>query len=237
MDIKEIMNSPGLWITSSLMIIVILVQSICYLRLARKEAKKLMISQEDMKNGVTSAAITAIGPSLALVIVLISIITIVGTPTTWMRLNDIGAGRTEISVITIACNLLGVTPGGKDFGVEAFSLSLWAMALNNFGWLLATLLFTGKMSKIVVTLNEKYDTKWIKALTSGTTFGVFGYLFINSMWKKTTDIYPILAAVLSAGSILLINRCFKKSRMQELSLGIAMLVGMFGANAVRYFIG
>lgn len=237
MNIKEIMNSPALWVASSLMILVIMFQSIWYFRLAKKEAVRLQIPNENIKRGLNAAMITAIGPSLALIVVLISVITIVGTPTTWMRLNDIGAGRSEISAITLACNLIGVTPGGEGFGIDAFALALWSMALNNFGWLFVTLIFTSRMNKIVVKMNEKYEPKWTKSLMNGTTLGIFGYLFINCMWGKVTNIYPLLAAVLSVVSILLINRFFKNPRMQELSLGIAMLIGMFGSTAVQYVIG
>lgn len=237
-NLQSIMNSPALWIVSSFMVIVILVQAAWYLKAALTEAKRLEIPKTDIKNGMSSAMVTAIGPSLALVIVLISIITIVGAPTTWMRLNDIGAGRTEISVITIACELLGVTPGGEGFGIKAFALALWAMALNNFGWLLPTLLLTGRMNSVVVKLNSRYSPKWTKALMGGTTFGIFGYLFINSIWKKTIDPYFILAAALAAVSIVLINKFFgKNKRLQELSIGLAMLIGMFGTTAIKGLIG
>lgn len=237
-NIQSIMNSPALWIVSGGMVLVILIQAVWFFKAALKEAKRLEIPSTDIKNGMRSAMITAVGPSLALVIVLISIITIVGAPTTWMRLNDIGAGRTEISVITLACELIGVTPNSEGFGVDAFSISLWAMALNNFGWLLVTLLFTGKMSSMVVKLNSKYDPKWVKTLMNGTTFGIFGYLFINSIWKKTINPYFIVAAAISAVSMVLINKFFAKNkRMQELSIGLALLIGMFATTGIQYLIG
>ena len=46
MDSNSIMNSPGLWAVSSLMIIVLLVASVIYVKMAFSEAKKLGISKE-----------------------------------------------------------------------------------------------------------------------------------------------------------------------------------------------
>ncbi len=60
MDVKEIMNSPALWITSSLMILVVLIQSVWYFRLAKKEAVRLRIPNEDVKRGLNAAMVTAI---------------------------------------------------------------------------------------------------------------------------------------------------------------------------------
>ena len=76
-NIQSIMNSPALWIVSGAMVLVILIQAAWFFKAALKEAKRLEIPSTDIKNGMRSAMITAVGPSLALVIVLISIITIV----------------------------------------------------------------------------------------------------------------------------------------------------------------
>ena len=94
------------------------------------------------------------------------------------------------------------------------------------------------MSSVVVKLNSKYDSKWVKALMNGTTFGIFGYLFINSIWKKTINPYFIVAAAISAVSMVLINKFFAKNkRMQELSIGLALLIGMFATTGIQYLIG
>lgn len=237
-SLKDVINSPMLWAVSSLMVIVIVIQAAWYLKAALDEAKRLEMPMEDVKNGVRSAMITAIGPSLALVIVLISLITLLGAPTTWMRLNDIGSGRTEVSVTAIAANILGVTAGGEGFGLKGFAFALWAMALNNFGWLFVALVCTGSMAGIVDKMNEKYNPNWTKLIMAGTTFGIFAYLWINSIWKKVISPYAVASAILSAITILFIEKVFgDNKRMQELSIGIAMLVGMFGTQAMKQIFG
>lgn len=234
-ELSEIINSPGLWIASSIMVIAVIVQAVVFFISGHREANRLEIPKDVQIKSMRSAMITSIGPSIAMVVVLISLITVLGAPTTWMRLNDIGAARTELSVTTLSSGLLGVTPGTDEFGVEAFTFSLWGMALNNFGWLFVTFALTGSMSKGVAKLNQRFNPKMVKLIMSGTMFGIFGYLFINSFWGKATFSYSIVAAAVSSLMILAMNKVFRKlPRLQELSLGIAMLVGMFAAVAVQY---
>ena len=53
-----------------------------------------------------------------------------------MRLNDIGAARTELSMIALASGILGVSPSSSAFGVQAFTYSIWGMALKS-SWMAA----------------------------------------------------------------------------------------------------
>ena len=135
MGYKEIINSPGLWIVSSFIVIISVSQAIVFMKSAIREADELGIDKEKRKSAIRSATFTAIGPSLAPVITLLTMVAIVGAPTTWMRLCDVGAARSEIGVLSITSSLTGAEIGTSSFGLEAFSNGLWGMALNNFGWL------------------------------------------------------------------------------------------------------
>lgn len=241
MSLKEIMNSPGMWIASSFMVIIIVILAVIYFRMGLKRAQELGITKERYIPAIRSAAITSIGPSLSPVIVLLSMIAVVGAPTTWMRLNDVGAARTELSIVTMACGLLGIDPSSADFGVQAFSYATWGMALNNLGWFVVALVLTHRMGQAVDFLNTKYDRKWINMLMSGATFGVTGYLLANQIVPKfmvadaelLLRMKGLLPAVIAGAVMLLINKFLgKHQRLQELALGIAMLAGMFAAQFI-----
>ena len=61
-------------------------------------------------------------------------IAIMGSPTSWMRLNMVGAARTELAMVTMSSGLLGIEPGNAAFGAQAFSYAVWGVALNDVGW-------------------------------------------------------------------------------------------------------
>ncbi|WP_371377297.1 DUF5058 family protein [Sporomusa aerivorans] len=231
MDLKTIINSPGMWLASSIIVIVILIQSLVYLREAFKTAEKLNMPREKCYAGMRSAMITAIGPALAPVIVLLALIAVVGAPTAWMRLNDIGAARTELAMVTLAAKVIGVDPQSAAFNLKAYTYSLWGMALNNMGWMLVALLFTPKMGGMVTKLNQRYDPKWIKYLMSGASVGLFAFLLSGQLINaKVGNWY---AAFISAAFMLIISRIFKKQqRLQEVALGISMIAGMMLATVI-----
>ena len=231
MDLKTVMNSPGMWIASSIMVIVVFTQSLIYLRSAFKMADKLEMPRERCVAGMRSAMITAIGPAFAPVIVLLALIAVLGAPTAWMRLNDVGAARTELAMVTLSAKVIGVDPQSAAFNLKAYTYSLWGMALNNVGWMLVALLFIHRMGTMVTKLNQKYDPKWIKYLMSGASIGLFAFLLSGQLVNaKINNWY---AAFISAASMLLISKIFKKhQRLQELALGISMIVGMLLTTAI-----
>ena len=230
MDFQEMINSPGLWITSSIMVFASVIQAFVFLRASLKEANQLGIERSKYRAGMRSAVITSIGPSFSPVIVLLSMVAVLGAPTTWMRLCDVGAARTELAVVSLAGGLAGAEVGAESFGATAFSYSLWAMALNNLGWLVIVLVLTHRMSGIVTKMNAKFDPKWVKLLMGGATLGLFAYLVTNQL--VGSGLVKWAAAIISGAIMLILTTALKKhQRIQELALGISMLGGMFLTQA------
>ena len=113
MDVKEFMNSPMMWIMSSFMIINILIMAAVFMRQAFKAAEEMGMEKTECIAGLRSSMITAIGPSFAPVIVLIALMATIGGPTAWMRMNDIGAARTELAMAQISANMAGSSIEGN----------------------------------------------------------------------------------------------------------------------------
>lgn len=231
MNIQKITNSGGLWIVCSAMVIVILVQSVLYFRLGRREAKKLEIPQKQVNQGVRAAVITAIGPTLSSAIVLLSLVVMIGGPMAWMRLNDVGAARTEMAIVSMIQSII------PDESSELTSIifAAWGQAINNVGWMIVALVATKRMGWAVSKMNEKFNPILVKAAMSGAAVGLFAYLVPNNLIGKISPYW--IAAIVSGASILFINKVFKKQqRLQEFSLGIAMILGMIAASIANGFV-
>lgn len=230
MNIQEITNSPGLWLVCSVMVIVILTQSILYFRLGRTEAKRLEIPKEKVNQGIRAAIITAIGPTLSSAIVLLSLVVMIGGPMAWMRLNDVGAARTEMAIVSM---IQSIIPEGSS-ELTALTFAAWGQAFNNVGWMIVALVATKRMGWAVGKMNEKFSPVLVKAAMSGAAVGLFAYLVPNNLIGKASPYW--IAAVVSGGSILVINKVFKnQQRLQEFSLGIAMILGMIAASVANGF--
>ena len=158
------MNSPMLWVVSSLMVLGILTEAALFTMVCFKNGPKLGVSKEDMIAGMRTAAITAIGPSLAPVITLLALMAVIGGPTGWMRMNDIGAARTELAMCAMAADAAGTSLDASKFTAMGFIFCLWGMALNNSGWIVVGGYGAPSLVKAVDYLNEKCDKAWMKVL-------------------------------------------------------------------------
>lgn len=228
MDVKEFMNSPMMWVVSAFMIINILVMALVFMRLAYKSAQEMGIPKEDVSAGLRSAMITAIGPSFAPVIVLIALMGVIGGPTAWMRMNDIGAARTELAMAQISAEAAGSTLEGGALTLAGFIFILWGAALNNAGWIVIGGYGAPFLDKAVVYLKENFNATWVKLLMAAASFGLFGTLLMNSVVKKSINFANLTAAIIAFIVMTFIGKAFAKNKhLQEYSLGISMLVGMF----------
>lgn len=233
MDLKTVINSPGMWIASSFMVGIIIIQSVLFFRKALQAAKELGISRERYMAGVRSAAITSIGPAMGPVVILLALMTILGAPTAWMRLTDVGAGRTELAMAALATKVLGIELQSSAFNLTAFSYAVWGMAFNNMGWIVVSLVATCRMQSVITKLNQKYDVKWVKMMTAAAIMGLFGSLLTGAtIGAKGAG--NIIAASVAAASMLVISKFVvaRYPRMAEVALGISMLTGMFVAGAL-----
>lgn len=228
MNVKEFMNSPMMWLVSAFMIINILIMAAVFMRCAYNSAKEMGMTSKDIGAGLRSAMVTAIGPSFAPVIVLIALMAVIGGPTAWMRMNDIGAARTELAMAQISAEAAGSSLEGGALTLAGFVFILWGAALNNAGWIVIGGYGAPFLDKAVVYLRENFNSIWVKLLMAAASFGLFGTLLMNSVVKKSINMSNLTAAIISFIVMTIIGKVFAKNKhLQEYSLGISMLVGMF----------
>ena len=227
MNLQTVMNSPGMWLASSVMVIVVVIQSALFLREGFRAADKLGMERSSCVKGMRAAMITAIGPSLGPVVILLALLAVLGGPTTWMRMNDIGAARTELAMSALATKVIGVDMRSAAFDLKAFSYAIWGMALNNAGWMLVSLIFVKRMSSAIRKMNQKYNPAWVKLIMTGAAIGLFASLWSPALIRGGGQFF---AGSVSFVSMFLISKyAGKYPRLQEPALGIAMLIGMFAA--------
>ena len=224
MNITEIQNSFGLWMCSAVMVGIILVQAVLFLMASRKEARKLGIDPQRQKKGIRSTIVTSIGPSFALCVMLITLMASLGAPTAWMRLNDVGSGRSELAIAGMVEDMVTAAEGTAEWDMQNFSYAIWAQGIDVAGWLLGGILTIVIGKKLLEKMNEKLDVKWVRMLMGGCLVSLFTYLLANQIYGKTAPY--ICAAIIGGITMFIMNLLFKKNkRLQEVSLGIAILAG------------
>ena len=170
-EVMRIANLPMVWVLCSVTVVVSLVQSLLFSRLARKTAAEAKIDPEITKTAFRVGLISAIGPAVGVFIIMVGLMATIGSPMAWLRLSIIGAAPTELTAATLSAEAAGSRLGAENFTVKVMAVTWFAMALNGCGWLLVSGLFSPYLEK----LREKVgggDKKWIATLSGAASLGV-----------------------------------------------------------------
>ena len=77
-DILSVANLPVLWICALGVFAVIVVQTVIYVRAARVAAPAAGVSPAELRTSFRAGAVSAIGPSLAVALVAVALLTVFG---------------------------------------------------------------------------------------------------------------------------------------------------------------
>ncbi len=226
---NEIINSQLLWWICSISVMVVVIQGVSFFRLSRRNAVAMGVPMENCQKAFKVGLITAIGPSLSILIVLVGLMAVLGNPLTWMRGTMIVSAANNLTAARIGADAAGVVFGGPDYGTQALFVSWFGMAINGMGSMLGAVIFSGHLDKIrnkIVSKNPR-----ILAFVSGAAMtAIYGNL--SSAELKNGGANLVAWTVAGVTMFVLYKVSQKFTRIKEYNLGIAMIVGTIaGATA------
>jgi len=228
MDYLQISNLPIMWLLCGITVMVSVIQTALFIRLAKKATKTIELDPEIPAKAFRIGYVSAIGPAAGVFIVMVGLMAAIGGPMSWLRLSIIGAAATELAAATNGATAAGVTLGGEGYTLTILAVSWFAMALNGAGWLICTGLFTPSLEKLRDKMSGG-DMGWLAMMSAACSIGIFGYLNANSMVKGLNVNVKISAVVIiSAIAMMFLGKVVvpKHPKLAEYSLGIAMIVGI-----------
>jgi hypothetical protein len=210
MDYMEIANSPLLWLAAGLCVGLVIFQSVLFVRKSLSASKELGINDSQVKSALKSSFTASIGPSLAILAGMVSLLVAMGGPISWFRLSYIGSVAFELMAAGFAADAAGV----------------WVMTLGSFGWVLFTALFTPKLDDF-----RHYLAGGKKALlpiiSSGAMCGAFAYLSLDRVFRFDSQTIAAIVGFISMAAFMAYNKKKDKQWIKEWSFTISMFVGMF----------
>lgn len=233
-QVMQTANSFPLWIIAALVISVVVFQAIVFIRLASRTASSVGMTTLEVRSAIRTGAISSLGPSFAIVIVAISLMTLIGDPVTLIRIGIIGSAPIETVGASIGAQAAGSELGSTGFTEKAFTNAVWVMCLGGMGWLLFTALFTKSLGKIQSKIASKGNKSVLlmQSVSTAAMIGAFSYLGSGEMVKGLNESIVLVAAFLVMPIILWASTKLKQSWIREWSLGLVIVVGI----SVGYFI-
>lgn len=224
-DILAIANMPVLWICAAGVFAVILIQSVIYMKAARKAAPAAEITGPELKTAFRSGAIAAIGPSLAVVMVAIALLAVFGTPAVLVRIGLIGSAAYETGAASIAAGSAGAELGGPTYTQNVFAIAFFAMSMGGAMWMLATLILTPLMKRGGTKL-AKVNPAAMSIVPGAALLGAFIALGVAEVPKSMIHVYALLTSAAVMGVCAAIGRSRKRAWLREWGLGFAIVAGL-----------
>lgn len=228
---NEIINNPILWLICSVTVFIVALQAALFVRLALRNAKNFDLSREQCFKAFRVGMVTAFGPSLGILIVMVGLMTVLGEPLTWMRLSMIVSAANELTAAQIGAQAVGIEFNSPDFGTAALFVAWLGMAINGIGSLVGALAFSGSLEKMKEKINA-YNPKILLFVSGAAMASIYGNLSSGEIKTGGPNLTAWLVGGLSMFALQKLGEKFPK--IKEYNLGLAMILGTI-AGAVAKF--
>lgn len=230
-SVLEVANSPVLWVCAVGVFLIIIVQSVIYMKAAKKAAPAVGLTDTDLKTAFRTGAITAMGPSMAVVFVAIALLSIFGGPAVLVRIGLVGSAAYETGAGSVAAATTGAELGGESYTASVFALIFAAITLGGICWMLTTLLLTPILRRGDAKIRAA-NPLFMSLIPAAAMIAAFVSLGVGTFAKGPMNIVAFLVSGVTMAALLLINKKLNLQWVREWALGIALLVTF----TVLYFV-
>ncbi|GGC90628.1 DUF5058 domain-containing protein [Tersicoccus solisilvae] len=224
-DIAPVAMHPVLWVCAAGVFAVIIAQSVIYLRAIRKAAPAADLTDGQVTSSVRSGAVAAIGPSLAVALVAISLLPLFATPAVLTRIGLVGSAAFDVAAAGLAAGTQGAQLGGPTYTQKIFAIGFAAMTLGGLAWMLMALVLTPLLSKGDKTL-RRVNPAIMTVVPAAAMLAAFFTLAFTESVKSPVHLLTLLVSAATMGLCLTGAKLLRKPWLREWGLGIAILVAL-----------
>ncbi|WP_226344288.1 DUF5058 family protein [Agilicoccus flavus] len=235
-DVASYANSPFLWACALGVFAVIVLQSLIYMRAAADAGPDLDFSREDLRRSLRAGGVAAIGPSLAVVIVAIALLTLLGTPAVLVRIGLVGSAATETSSATLVATTMGAQLGGPTWTPEVFTAAFFAMGASGGMWMVSALVLTPILKRGDAHLRHA-NPALMAIVPSAALLGAFASLGVAELPKSNVHVVTVVASAAVMAVCLWLARRLDAAWLREWGLGIAILLALGLAYVAHHHTG
>lgn len=229
--------TAAVWPFAIVLLGFVIVQSLLFMANALKFNKKYKLySNDDLKSIAKSSAVSSIGPSFSVVVVVIAMISLVGPAVTFMRTGVIGAADYELWLADVVATTMGVTIGGEGFTEAVFTCAIFGMVLGSAPYML-NLLITLKPLDTAARKEQKKKHSFIPILGMTAEIGFLGYWTLSTASGGVPKTVGIIFGLLSSMGVTAAVRKSGNEKLNDWILGIALIGGMVAAAAADTLLG
>lgn len=230
-NILAIADSPVMWACAVGIFLVIILQSVIDLTAIRKAATAADLTPHQVTQSVRTGAVAAIGPSLAVALVAISLLPLFGTPAVLTRIGLVGSAAFDVAAAGIAAKTQGAQLGGDTYTVKVFAIAFAAMTLGGLVWMVSTLILTPILARGGQSL-AKVNPAVMSIIPGAALLGAFFTLGLGETLKSSTHIVAMATSAVVMGICLYLAKRLKATWLREWGLGFSIVAALAVAALV-----
>ncbi|WP_059003298.1 DUF5058 family protein [Bittarella massiliensis (ex Durand et al. 2017)] len=231
MTFKELSNSTWLWILVIAGLLYVAGLAAAFMVKARKRCLELGIENTTIKKVISSSCTFSIVPSLSIVIGLISLAAVLGTPWAWFRLSVVGAVSYELMAADMVIQAMGLnfaSAGAQPANV--FGAVMIVMSIGIMFGIITNIIAAKKITTSMADYNRK-SGGWGAVFSGCFMMAMMSVMMPLQVYNPATgwNFVGTLTLLTSAGIGLLIATIAKKTGakwLNDFNLAIVLILGM-----------
>ncbi|MER7558678.1 DUF5058 family protein [Nocardioides sp. NPDC126508] len=231
-DVLAVANSPILWGSVAAVFAVITLQTVIYFRAASRAAPGVGLDKKDVTRAFRAGAVASLGPSLAVSLIAITLISVFGTPGVLQRIGLIGSAAFDVAAAGIVAGTEGTTISGEGYTQQVFANVLLCIAIAGAGWMLVTLIATPLLKRGQGTLERGKNRGRMALISSAALLGAFLCFTFQQAAGGLGPLLVLLASALIMASLLYVAKAFEQRWLQEWALGISLIASLAFATVL-----
>jgi hypothetical protein len=234
MDWKVIANAPWLWVCGFIQAAIGVFQAWYFFRLAtRMLARHSGYAPKQVRSIVRGAVITAIGPIMAEIFVMMALVIAISPAYTWQR-EGVGVGSVVTEMIQVSNAAIGV---GEVFGQPSFDIVGFAaaVAVVNISCIIGSLgaaFFTRRLGQARDKLSRG-DPRLLAVISVAAALGIFGFFAASEARKGGGREVAVISGAILSMFLFKLADWIKVPRLKEWALGIAVFGGTLIAHLLK----
>ncbi len=228
MNFLEVANSTLMFVLCSVVIVIVLIQSVLFIRVAWNRGIEIGIEKETMKKVMTNSAIFSVIPSLPIIIMLMVLSIPLGRYFPWLRLSVVGSAAYE----SMAANMVATGSGlssmtDPNMTLTIFTTAMWVMTVGIIWGIIFNIFFMKSLDKFSKKAKAS-NNAFVPIFSAALFLGMLSVLSIPYA-ANTAKTVGIVAFISSAIAALLCSKVAEITKVRaigEFSLPISLLIGM-----------
>lgn len=221
-------NVPWCFVWVGVLLVAVLVQSLIFMKKAWQHGLSIGLSEVQLRKGLTTGLTISIMPTLPVLIVFLSLMPLLGSPLSWLRLSVVGSAHYETYAASTAMQSLGqeLVPGG--YSLNGWIAAAWVMTVGGS----ASVLWSALMIKPISTLYQKaekfFNMDVITTIGTGFLAGIMAFVSVV-YGLSAIDTKGVIFGIsfICGGIIVFIYKKYPNLKwMSDYLMAISMIIAM-----------